>query len=287
MSDKLQKLGQLMLLLQNDTLTPKQVEQFLSLMIQAIKRANDDFKSLSAENIQKLQEALDSIATHHAYVLKQIDQKNQQAMGDTHKRMGEIMAALETAKQLRAIPGPQGDLGPAGKDGNPGKDGSPDTGEQILDKLHSLPDEDEYKIDVTRIKNIPTGKGRYLHGGFKNPRIYSGGVLVAKAIQAIKYSGAGVTATLGIDGSLTVTIPGGSGTATDELATDSGDHTTFTISHTPVAGTLLVINENTGQAVPSSAYTNTTTSIIFNASQQVDDGAGNLVTPTFRARYFY
>ncbi len=80
---------------------------------------------------------------------------------------------------------------------------------------------------------------------------------------------------------------GSAGTPFDEVAPDSGDHTTFTISYTPLVNTLIVINESTGQIVPTSRYTNTTTSITFNSNQQVDDGTGVLVTPTFRARYSY
>lgn len=192
---------------------------------------------------------------------------------------------------MHGIDGIDGEAGKDGPPGPPGKDGSPDTPEQLIQKLNALPDEnDELKIDARRIKNLPVAMGGArggLFGGNRPINVYSGSTVIAKAIRFLKFAGAGVTATLTKDGIVVVTIPGGSGTATDELAVDSGDHTTFTISRTPTAGTLLVINENTGQAVPASAYTNTTTSIIFTSSQQVDDGAGNLVTPTFRARYFY
>jgi hypothetical protein len=162
------------------------------------------------------------------------------------------------------------------------------SGADVLDSLNNLPaDDEDYKIDASRIKNLPRLKGSILHGGFRNPRIYSGSTLIAKSMPALEFTGVGVTATVAADGTVIVTIPGGTGNPADETMTDSGDHTTFTLSHAPIANTLLIINQNTGQAVATSAYTNTTTSVVFGSSQAVDDGTGNLVTPTFRARYFY
>src|SRR5258708_24632766 len=153
-------------------------------MINAIKQAHDNFKSMSAATNQKLQDAWDSIATNHANVLKQIDQKNQQAAGDAQKRMGDIMVFLEKIKQIKATPGKDGLNGQDGKDGKAGdngKDGSPDTGEQIVEKINQLPEDDELKIDASHIKNLPTGgPGARMHGGFRNPRIYSGSTLIAK-----------------------------------------------------------------------------------------------------------
>ncbi len=222
-------------------------------------------------------------------MLAKVDQRNGKASGDTQKRMDDLTAMLEQAIALRAIPGPQGEDGQDGAPGPAGQDGSPDSGDDIVDKINALPTDDpDCQIDYAHIKNAPVMQGgRVMHGGFRNLQIFDEQTLISKAAQFMKFVGAGVQATVSKDGVITITVPGGSGTAADQLATDSGDHTTFTISHTPTANTLLLINENTGQAVPASAYTNTGTSITFTSSQQIDDGAGNLVTPTFRARYFY
>jgi hypothetical protein len=294
MADKLQKLTDLLNLLQNDTITPKQLEQFLNMLVGVIKQVSDGFKTLSAQNIQTLQDGLAAILTQHADILTQIDERNQRASGATQAQIDQLSAMLTRTEQIQAIPGPAGKDGESivGSPGPAGKDGSPDTGEQIVEKINELPtDDDDLKIDFAHIKGAPQAVSTFVRqGGFRNLQIFDENTLLTKAVQFMKFAGAGVQATISRDGVVTVTIPGGGGssaTAVDEAATDSGNHTTFTISHTPNASTLLVINENTGQAVPASAYTNTTTSIIFNSSQQVDDGAGNLVTPTFRARYFY
>jgi hypothetical protein len=114
----------------------------------------------------------------------------------------------------------------------------------------------------------------------------SNGNLVAQNPETVQFD-TSFTLTLNSNGRLKITGGGASSssTAADEHLTDSGDHTFFTLSYTPLANTLMVINENTGQIVPASAYTNIGTSVIFLSSQSVDDGSGNFVTPTFRARY--
>jgi hypothetical protein len=197
--------------------------------------------------------------------------------------------------------GPKGDKGDRGEQGEPGldgadgkygrdgKDGSADSAEQILAKLNELPEDAQVKLPSRLIKDLPTPRSFTFAAGGRNITVRDEGTVITKALRGLNYVGTGVSSTSDSNGNVTVTIPGGGGsmTAVDEYATDTGNHTTLTISHTPVANTLLVINENTGQAVPSNVYTNTTTSIIFNQSQQVDDGTGNLVTPVFRARYFY
>lgn len=67
-----------------------------------------------------------------------------------------------TKKELVAIitpliPAPiTGLSGLDGKDGVDGKDGSPDTGEQIIEKINNIPEDSDFKIDASRIKNLPT-----------------------------------------------------------------------------------------------------------------------------------
>lgn len=279
-----------MVLLQNDTITPAELEKFLTNMLSAIKQTSDGFMSMSAELRQQLHNVLQTIANDHAALLSQVDDKTQAADQIFATKLQEVSFLIDEIKALELKDGQDGLNGADGKDGNDGKDGSPDTGQQIVVKINDLSTDDEQlKIDALHIKNLPEVTQRLIqHGGFRNLSVYDETTLITKFVRFLKFVGAGVQATA-IGDVVTVTIPGASSslTAADELATDSGDHTTFTIAHTPVASTLLVINENTGQAVPASAYTNTTTSITFNQSQQVDDGTGNLVTPTFRARYFY
>lgn len=130
-------------------------------------------------------------------------------------------------------------------------------------------------------------------GGFYNPHADGGSLTIQDegvtlgVATVINFVGSGVTATI-LGGVVTVSVPGGgSANYADENLTDSGDHTNFTISHTPIAGALQVINVNTGQTVDKGNYTNTGTAIAFTSNQQIDNQDGTFTTPTFRARYVY
>ena len=49
--DKLEKVKELLKLIQNDTITPKQVEEFLVMVLNVIKTSKTDFEKISNENI--------------------------------------------------------------------------------------------------------------------------------------------------------------------------------------------------------------------------------------------
>lgn len=186
------------------------------------------------------------------------------------------------------IDGQDGKDGVDGKDGKDGKDGSPDTGEQIVQKVNELStDDEELKIDASHIKNFPKEVKKHSHIISRNVAYFDETTLVVENPTRIKLTGSGVSAALDSEGALVITVTGTASREAYEQMTDSGDHTAFTISNTPNAGTLLVFNMSSQQTVIPTAYTNTGTSIKFNTSQQVDDGAGNLVTPVFYARYSY
>jgi len=281
--DKLEQFAKILAVLKEDTVSSQQLTAVLSPILTAIQKAVDDMKKTAQQN--------ESIVYSHQAEVQALrallDQSTSTLRQQTATTLQKANDALDMIKSIDVSDGQEGAPGEMGPQGPAGQDGSPDTGEQIVEKINALSD-DAPKIDASHITNLPKAVNTLVRqGGFRNLQIFDESTLITKAVQFMKFAGSGVQATVSLDGVVTVTIPGGSGTAADELASDSGDHTTFTISHTPIASTLLVINENTGQAVPSSAYTNTTTSITFTSSQQIDDGTGTLVTPTFRARYFF
>jgi len=173
-------------------------------------------------------------------------------------------------------------VGIDGKDGKDGKDGSPDTGEQIVEKINDLEIEPDKQIDFSHIKGFKQEVSKHTVGFQRNTAYFDDDLLIIDNPTRIKFTGAGVSLALDSTGMLIATISGSAGSETDEIATDSGDHTTFTILHTPNAGTLLVYNENTGQIYSPSNYTNTTTSITFNSSLAVEGE-----TPVVRAKYTY
>lgn len=73
-------------------------------------------------------------------------------------------------------------------------------------------------------------------------RIQDEGITINASASALNFVGSGVTASQGAGGVITVTIPGGGASntqVTNEHPTDNGDGT-YTLAHTPVAGSLTV-----------------------------------------------
>jgi hypothetical protein len=135
----------------------------------------------------------------------------------------------------QSIVGPQGEqgapgetiVGPAGRDG---RDGSPDMAEDIRNKLELL--EGEERLDAKYIKNLPETKHVHVGGGIAHPPLWSlADVDVAGIVpgQAIKWDGIRW---------IPFTPVGGNTPVFGEIPTDSGDHLSFTLAHTPVAGTV-------------------------------------------------
>jgi hypothetical protein len=284
--DKLAKLAAILATLKEDTVSSSQLAALLAPMIATVQRAIAESNVAAESSRQTAAEAQETFQAGLLDLQALLDASNAKLTANAQSVLDKAQAALN---QISAIEVKDGQDGDDGAPGAPGKDGSPDTAEQIWEKLNSLPE--DYQFDAKRITGLPEPRSYHVFGGSTSRvvTVEDEGTIISKLLRSLNFVGAGVEATSDQSGNITITIPGGSSnlTAADEDATDSGDHTAFTISHTPVTNTLLVINENTGQAVPSNAYTNTTTSIIFKASQQVDDGTGNLITPTFRARYFH
>lgn len=73
-------------------------------------------------------------------------------------------------------------------------------------------------------------------------RIQDEGITVVNGAAGLNFVGAGVTAAPGSGGFATITIPGGGASntqVTNEHPTDNGDGT-YTLAHSPVAGSLTV-----------------------------------------------
>lgn len=108
-----------------------------------------------------------------------------------------------------------------------------ETGTAIVDKVNALPtDNDEDKIDASHIKNLPQAKEVHHHTNLPaNVALWSLLDVDASGInpgQALKWDGVRW---------IPFTPAGGSGTPVYNEAV-SGSATTWTLAHTPVAGTL-------------------------------------------------
>lgn len=280
--------------------SPEEVQTVLTGIISLLARFKRENEQLNAETKDRVDELLAKVQEQQARLQMMMTDSMSKSKTDVMDMANAVckdcMDSMEKMKQEVM------DMMPMdGKDANPADvvplvleqiklpENKPFTGEDIVSNINDLPtDDDDLKIDAKHIKNLPKENAKTIIAHSRNLEWFDESTLVISNPTQIKFQGAGVQVSQeATTGALIVTVPGGSGTFADEPMTDSGDHTTFTISNTPNANTLLVINENTGQAVPTSAYTNTTTSVTFSSSQAVDDGTGELITPTFRARYSY
>jgi hypothetical protein len=113
----------------------------------------------------------------------------------------------------------------------------------IRDKLETLKGED--RLDVSAIKGIddliqrlPNGDTRIVSGGSRHLQIQSDGTVIDRNARVINFKGTGITSIVrNSSGVIDVTI--GGGTFVDNEIV-SGSTTTFTLSQTPVAGTVHV-----------------------------------------------
>ena len=142
---------------------------------------------------------------------------------------------------LRGEKGDPGEKGYQGDAGEKGKDGSPDTPEQIIAKIHKA----KVFIKPTMIEgfadmqnDIATTKKRTQSfsniGGPTQLNIKNAGAVVGR-VETVNFTGATITP-VGDGREVNIAISGGGTTwITDEVPSGSG--TSFTIAHTPVAGT--------------------------------------------------
>lgn len=163
MPDKLQKLKGILELMQNDTVTPKQLGDFLQTVLKTIKDQKDGFQEISNATLLEVQKALEYIESEHGEFMAKVDEKSNEVSGIS-KELKYQMAQVQKLCQEVMDCKPEN-----GKDGmdadeeaiiesvlskmpTPEKVILDDAG-QIRDKLETLKDED--RLDASAIKNLP------------------------------------------------------------------------------------------------------------------------------------
>jgi len=192
--DKIDKLKALIELSQNDTITPKQVEKFLTTVLDFIRKAKDNFETLSKENLQTIQEAIVFIEQKKDKLVIELDKTienkkkdvNDKIVSDITDVKGQFTISLTEAKKLlkeiKAIKVIVPKDGVDGKDGIDGVNPDPseivplvlekipkvelDTAEEIANKLETL--EGDNRLDAKALKNLPEWNGLPNGGGWRN-----------------------------------------------------------------------------------------------------------------------
>lgn len=168
-------------------------------------------------------------------------------LGSLHTLKNDILSLIENVRDgkdgAKGEDGEDGPPGPPGKDGRNGRDGSPDTASQVRDKLESL--KGEARLDKGAIKGldeaIQSAGGTRVGWGAHPLTVQALGVTVGKNVRFINFKGNALdSVSMTKSGVVEVVYNSGSSLGTpvsEEVPTDSGDHTNFTIAHTPIAGT--------------------------------------------------
>lgn len=105
--DKLLKLVELV---QTDTITPKELEQFILLVLNVIKESKDKFEQMSEEGIQKIQEALDYMDKEHKEHEEEMSSEMKGMMSKCDEMCKEALAKMDKAtkmvEEIKPIPPP-------------------------------------------------------------------------------------------------------------------------------------------------------------------------------------
>ena len=157
--EKIEKLKQLLILTQNDTLTPKEVEKFLTMVLEVIKKSKDNFEKLSADNLQTLASSIAYVEELTGNVSNDLSSKSSALLGQIESKIDLLNTTLKEVKAMKLIPGKKG------KDADEKKiikevlsqielpkfkETILDDASQIKDKLETL--EGDNRLDIKAIK---------------------------------------------------------------------------------------------------------------------------------------
>jgi hypothetical protein len=165
---KLEKLNKFFEVLKEDTISAKEIEQFLLLVVDVIKKQRDSFDEISGIRIQEMNDALEAMEVEHQDVLENLHIRTKELL-DTVKT--EIEKARQIAEDIR-LNKPKDGLN--GADGKNGKDADEELiVERVMERV-ILPDvataitqepeairnslellEGEERLDASAIKNLP------------------------------------------------------------------------------------------------------------------------------------
>jgi hypothetical protein len=217
---RIEKLNRLYELISEDTITPKELEEFIHFLVEFIKTSKDEFESLSKENIEKLQEAVTYVGKElndTSYLLskemsdlkKEFDKKCQEVLtmkpkdGAPGKAPDTTTVAIEASKiaEQRLKP-----FIPTAEDLSKEVSGM---GEEIVDAINVLPIKPRFQIDKEHIKGLEGLEVLIARGG--GGRSFFGGTAGVRTITA----GDGVTVTEPKLGHFVITATGGGGGAGD------------------------------------------------------------------------
>lgn len=160
--------------MQNDTITPAKLGQFITAIIKVVRDSKDSMESTSNEVKNTLKEALSYIEEEHSKLLTKMSSVNEGLSNVEKKTLETLKKAEQALEEIKSI---------EVKDGQDAdeekiveevlskiklpeyKEVVLDGGEEIVDKINDLPITPDNQIDASHIKNLPkAGKGGLIGG---------------------------------------------------------------------------------------------------------------------------
>lgn len=192
MKPNLDKIKEILQVLKEDTITPKELEYFVIQILGTIKNEREKFENISQEQVDKIDKAVISIEEKAIKASNFVDTKISKTKFDFIAEIEKIKNLLEVIKNIKSTPGKPGKNGITPIKGKDYFDGYTPIkgedyfteyeveelkesilkeipkeellGEDIVDKINELDTTPENQIDAKHIKNLPTTK-QFIGGG--------------------------------------------------------------------------------------------------------------------------
>ena len=177
MNDKLEKLNKLLELTQNDTITPKQVEKFLGVVLEVIKKSKDNLEQLTKEQLATINISVAYIENYCSSMMDSMESKSKSTIEKLDKKLSDATDLIKEVKKIKAVMDSMESkskstiekldkklsdaldkklsdatdlIKEVKKIKKDGLNGSPDTAEEIKIKLEGL--KDDNRLDISAIK---------------------------------------------------------------------------------------------------------------------------------------
>lgn len=155
-NNKLEKLKNVLELLQNDTVTPAKLAQFVTTLVKIVKDSKDSMENTSQEVKDYLNKAISYLDTEHSKLLEKVNTETITLDTKLTKKLEKSISDMKMMCDELMMSKPQDGYTPIKdvdyRDGIDGKDGSPDTAKEIKDKLETLKGEE--RLDSSAIKGL-------------------------------------------------------------------------------------------------------------------------------------
>lgn len=261
---KLKRLEELFKLVDGSISKEEFVEAFRAVM-EVVKEATDDLREENSDELK-------SVRTTLATLSGNLDSLSAKVVEDSAETLKELkqQVALTLGSQIELISNRLKEIknGETPSDEKlltlikplipkvePGKDGSPDTGDDIIKKINKA----DLLIEKSAIAGIEelekkveekTGNTVRVGWGAHPLQVQGLGIVIDKNTRVLNFKGPSLTSVTRLPNGVVEVVIGGGGTGYvgEEVPTNTGDDLTFTLAHTPIAGTLRVYRGGARQA---------------------------------------